>query len=69
MSPFDLLGQLRHLNQSSLEFPDRLTNLLHKQEHRTSVASLQGDDLAWLVEYLDNVRLRITRTDSPLKLG
>ena len=51
----DLLHQLRHLNQSSLDFPDQLANLLHEQGYLDCVKNLQGRDLAWLVGYLDNV--------------
>jgi len=57
MSLFDPLHRLRHLDRSSPEFPNHLTNLLREQGYGDWVTNLQDDDLTWLVEYLDNVRL------------
>jgi hypothetical protein len=67
MPPLDLLHRLRHLDRSSPEFSDQLTSLLHERGYKDCVASLRDDDSAWLVEYMDNVRLRAALTNSPLK--
>ena len=66
----DFLHRLRHLDRSSPEFPDQLRNLLYEPEYRDYVTGLQDlDDPTWLVEFLDNVRLCVTLTDSPPKLA
>jgi len=64
----DLLHQFRDLNQSSPEFPDQLTSLLHERGFKDRVKTLQDQDSGWLVEYLDNVRLPVILTNSPPKL-
>jgi len=64
----DLLHQLRHLNQSSPEFPGQLTSLLRERRYRDCLKDLQDHDSGWLVEYLDNVRLPGTLNNSPPKL-
>ena len=51
-----VLRQLNHLNRSSPEFHDQLSNALYGEEYQQCVRNLQNDDLAWLVEYLDKVR-------------
>lgn len=56
---FDLLHQFRHLNQSSPEFPNHLTSIFNQQGYRDCVTSLQSDDSALLIEYLENVRCRV----------
>ena len=68
MSHMDLLHQFRDLNQSSPEFPNQLTSLLLERGFKDRVGSLQDNDSAWLVEYLDNVRTPVILTDSPPKL-
>jgi hypothetical protein len=50
----DLLRQLRRLDQSSADFPDQLTSLLHGRGYKDRVESLEDHDAAWLVEYLHN---------------
>jgi hypothetical protein len=65
MSPLD---RLRDLNQSSSEFADCLLSILHEQGHKEWVANLQDKDPVWLVECLDNVRLRIPFTNPPPKV-
>ena len=61
------LLQLR-LDELSPQFPDRLISLLHGQEYRDYVTSLQDKDLPRLVEYLDDVSPRVAFTNSLLKL-
>lgn len=46
---------LRDLDRVSPHFHNQLTDFLHGDEYRNAVANLQGEDLAWLVEYLDSV--------------
>ena len=55
----NILQQLDRLERSSLDFPNQLTNLLDGQEYNYFffTAGLRVEDIAWLVEYLDNVRL------------
>jgi len=62
------LQQLRRLDKLSPQFPDRLTGLLRKQEYKDYVTNLQDQDLSWLVECLNDVRPRVTSTDSLPKL-
>jgi len=61
------LQQLYRLDKLSPQFPDRLTDLLREQEREDYAADLQGEDLSWLVEYLDDVRPRDAFTNSLLK--
>jgi hypothetical protein len=60
MPSHSLLEQLDRLNRSSLRFHDQLSNILFGEEYNQCVPELQNDDLAWLVDYLDGVRRRIT---------
>ena len=53
-----LLQELRDLYRSSPQFHRRLDNLISGNEYQQTIASLQGEDLAWLVEYLDEVGLQ-----------
>ena len=50
------LQQLQRLNRSSSDFEDQLNDVLYGEEYRQCVQYLQGDDLVWLVDYLDKVR-------------
>ena len=63
------LRQLDRLDKFSSKFDDRLSNALYGDEYQQCVPELQGDDLVWLVEYLDKVRHRFAFVDSPLKPG
>jgi len=58
MSPQDVLEQLRGFDRASLEFHKHLSNFLHSEGYRGAVPGLQGEDLEWLVEYLDSVSLQ-----------
>ena len=55
MSPPDALAQLRGFDRASPEFHKRLSNLLRSEGYRSVVPTLQGEDLTWVVEYLDSV--------------
>ena len=61
------LQKLHGLDTSLSEFHDQLNGLLHGEEYRQSVPNLQGDDLAWLVDYLDKVRCHVAFLHPPLK--
>ena len=53
-SPPALL-QLYHLDKSLPDFHDKLCNVFYGREYSQCVPDLQGDDLVWLVDYLDKV--------------
>jgi len=61
-----LLQQFRHLEGSSSGFNDRLSNILYGEEYRRFVQGLQGDDLVWLIDYLDKVHRHVALPCSPL---
>jgi len=52
---FPALQRLRLLSGSSSGFHDQLSNVLYREEYQQCVPKLQGDDLLWLVDYLDKV--------------
>lgn len=60
MAALNPLRQLQDLDRSSPQFHDQLSNLLRGEEYRKSVLNLQGDSLTLLVEYLDEVSLKVT---------
>ena len=61
------LQYLHRLNASSPKFGDQLCNILYGAEYVNCLPSLGGDNLVWLVDYLDNVRYCIVLTNFPLK--
>jgi hypothetical protein len=61
-----VLQQLDYLNGSLPGFHDRLYGLLYGEEYVQCTRNLQGDDLVWLVNYLDKVRRRVAVPHSPL---
>ena len=61
------LQPLRHLNESSPGFHDQLSNILYGKEYEQCVPNLEGNDLVWLVDYLDKVRRDISVPCSPPK--
>ena len=65
-SPPALL-QLYHLDKSLPDFHDKLCNVFYGRKYSQCVPDLQGDDLVWLVDYLDKVCHRITFSHSPPK--
>ena len=58
MTPPNPLQQLRDLDRTSPQFRPQLVDILRGKEYQDVVPSLQGDDLTWLVEYLDSVSLQ-----------
>jgi len=61
------LQRLHLLDSSSPDFDDQLSNVLYGEEYKRCVPNLEGDDLSWLVDYLDKVRRPIAIPNSPLK--
>jgi len=59
MSPHNILKRLHGLDRTSSQFHKRLSGLLRSEEYRSAVPNLQGEDLAWLVDYLESVSLQI----------
>jgi hypothetical protein len=62
-----VLQQLDRLDRSSPQFHDLLCNVLYGEEYTRCAPNLQGDDLVWLVDYLDNVRRCVALLHFPLK--
>jgi len=57
MNPPNVLEQLRGFDRASPQFHKDLSNFLRSEGYRGVVPSLEGEDLTWLVEYLDSVSL------------
>ena len=69
MSPLNVLEQLRGFDRTSPQFHKHLSNFLRSDGYRSAVPNLQGEDLAWLVEYLDSVSLYIVLSNPSPKLS
>ena len=65
MTPSNPLQNLRDLDRTSPHFHNQLIDLLRGDEYRDVAPSLEGEDLAWLVNYLDGVSLH-TLSPRPL---
>ena len=61
MTPREILHQLKHLDRSSLQFPDQLASLLHTKGYKEAIPKLHDEEVVWLVKYLDDVCLRFAR--------
>ena len=61
-----MLQQLSRLDRSSSGFHDQLSNILCGEEYEQCVPNLQGNDLVWLVDYLEKVRHRVAFPHSSL---
>ena len=57
MNTPNILEQLRGFDRTSPQFHKHLSNFLRSEGYRSVVPNLRGEDLAWLVEYLDSVSL------------
>ena len=55
MLSLNSLRQLRRPDRSSSKFHDQLKDVLCGEEYKQWVQSLDGEDLMWLVDYLDKV--------------
>ena len=51
------LQQLRDLDKTSPQFYEQLSNFFCDNVYQDVFPNLQRESLAWLVEYLDSVRL------------
>jgi len=58
MDPPDALKQLQGFDRASPQFHKHLSNFLRSEGYRSAVPTLEGEDLEWLVEYLDSVSLQ-----------
>jgi len=63
------MQHLHYLDKSASDFQDKHSNILYGQGHEQCVWGLQGDDLAWLVDYLNEVRRCVPLPHSPLGLA
>ena len=61
------LQQLHRLDRSSPDFHDQLCNVLYGEEYVQRVPNFGGEDLVWLVDYLDKVRRHVNLIHFPLK--
>ena len=53
--PHNPLQPLHDLDSTSPQFHEHLIDFIRGKEYRDAVPGLKTEDLAWLVEYLDNV--------------
>ena len=60
---------LQQLDRLLSEFYSQLRNVLCGEKYKQCVPNLQGDDLVWLVDYLDKVCRRAALFHSPLELA
>ena len=65
----DPLQQFRDLDRASPYFHEHLNNTLRGKEYQNILPKLQNEDLAWLVEYLDNVSFQVTFLRAALIVG
>ena len=63
------LQQLRRLEKLSPQFPDQLTGLLRERGYQDDVTNLKGEDLLWLIGYLDDARPRVAFANPLPKLA
>jgi len=54
-----MASRLYELDRSSAQFPDQLDQLLHDKEHMECFQNLPEDELAELVNYLNDVRFTL----------
>ena len=53
-----VLQRLPRMGTFSSDFNDQLIKVLYEEEYVQCLENLEGDDLAWFVDYLDKVRSR-----------
>ena len=58
MIPHNPLQQLSDLDRASSHFHEHLIDFFRGNVYRNVVPGLHSESLAWLVEYLDSVRLK-----------
>jgi len=69
MIPHNPLQRLRDLDRTSPQFHKQLIDFLRGSEYRDVIQSLQNEDLAWVVEYLDSVSLQTVFPHPALRSG
>ena len=62
-----LLQQIYNLKPDSPDFRDQLNTVLHGHGYEECRKVLGKDDVAWFVNYLDEVRCCVALPRSPLK--
>lgn len=62
-----VLQKLQELDRSLSIFHDQLSNVLYGEEYMRCVTHLEGEDLVWLVGYLDEVPCCLIRSHRLLK--
>ena len=63
------LRRLHRLDGSSSEFHDKLCDVLSDKEYAQCVPNLEGSDLIWLIDYIDEVRGHIVLLHFALRLA
>ena len=53
----DVLRRFKSFDKSSSQFHDQLIDLLSGEEYKSCITRFQGEDTAWLIDYLDDVRV------------
>ena len=61
-----VLQKLHGFDRSLSGFHDQLSNVLYGEEYVRCAPNLQGDDLRWLVDFLDEVRHHVPLPRFPL---
>ena len=69
MTPPVLLQKLRDLDRTSPNFYSQLISFLRGKEYQDAILSLQGEDLVWFVNCLDNVSLHFVFPRPALTAG
>lgn len=54
-----VLQPLHRLDRSAPGFHEELSEVLYGEEYRACLSIVQGDDLVWLIDYLDEVRRHV----------
>ena len=69
MNSRDPFQRLRDLDRTSPQFHKQLTNFFCGSVYQDALPYLRSKDLAWLVEYLNNVRLQVFFLHAALNSG
>ena len=69
MPPSNPLKTLRNLDGTSPDFHNQLVDLIRGSEYRDAIPNLEGEGLAWLVDYLENVSLHNVSPHPALTAG
>ena len=69
MNSCDPFQQLRDLDGTSPQFHTQLTSFFCGNVYQDALPRLRSEDLAWLIEYLNNVRLQVIFLRATLNSG